>query len=156
MAEGIFHRVTSFVALGLMGAGLLIAWTGLPEGSTCGMKISTGLPCPGCGMTRSVENTFRGDLLTAWHYNPFGPLFVLACGFVASFALLPGRVREKLVRRLSRFDPLLFTLVVVLLGGLMVHGVARALLVQTGSERYAWWKTAEEKPPTLIRHRDAE
>jgi hypothetical protein len=32
----------------------------------------TGFPCPACGSTRSVASILHGDMLQAWHYNPFG------------------------------------------------------------------------------------
>ena len=33
-------------------------------------KSLTGLPCPGCGYTRSMENLVAGDFLHSFYYNP--------------------------------------------------------------------------------------
>ena len=36
----------------------------------CPFKSLTGLPCPGCGYTRSMENLVAGDFLHSFYYNP--------------------------------------------------------------------------------------
>lgn len=48
----------------------------------CGMKLIFGVPCPGCGMTRSVLLTLHGNLREALAVNPVGPVFL---GGVAIF-----------------------------------------------------------------------
>jgi uncharacterized protein DUF2752 len=53
---------------------LLPGHAGLP----CPLRTLTGVPCPLCGMTTSVEATVHGDLLAALRANPAGPLAVLA------------------------------------------------------------------------------
>lgn len=47
---------------------------GLP--SLCIFKNITGLPCPGCGLTRSVVYSAHGQWQQAIAYHPFGPLFL--------------------------------------------------------------------------------
>lgn len=38
----------------------------------CFFKSLTGHPCPSCGVTRSVVELFRGNLLAAIYMNPLG------------------------------------------------------------------------------------
>ncbi len=38
-------------------------------GPVCGFYATTGLYCPGCGMTRAVGNIVRGDILRATRFN---------------------------------------------------------------------------------------
>jgi hypothetical protein len=48
----------------------------------CPFRFLTGIPCPGCGMTRSFLAIARGDVHQAVFYNLFGPvlfaIFLLA------------------------------------------------------------------------------
>jgi hypothetical protein len=46
--------------------------------SLCPFKLMTGLPCPGCGMTRSVVALLHGDLTVSAYFHPLGAPFVLA------------------------------------------------------------------------------
>lgn len=48
---------------------------GLP---TCSMLVTTGYPCPGCGLTTSVSMTMHGRLGEAVNAQPFGVILALA------------------------------------------------------------------------------
>ena len=37
----------------------------------CIFKGVTGIPCPGCGMTRACLAILQGEFSTAWRYHPF-------------------------------------------------------------------------------------
>jgi hypothetical protein len=43
----------------------------------CAFRRTTGIPCPGCGLTRAMAALARGDLLAALRLHPFAPLFLL-------------------------------------------------------------------------------
>lgn len=45
--------------------------------SICILKITTGLPCPACGSTRSVLHIINGNPQAAFFMNPLGFLFTL-------------------------------------------------------------------------------
>lgn len=80
------------IAGGLMlGAGLLLPF--LPEGAglPCPLRTLTGVPCPLCGMTTSVTETLRLDLVDALAANPAGVGAVVAA--FAVLAVRPARVR---------------------------------------------------------------
>lgn len=53
---------------------LLPGHAGLP----CPLRTLTGVPCPLCGMTTSVEATVHGHLVAAVQANPAGPFAVVA------------------------------------------------------------------------------
>jgi hypothetical protein len=72
-------------------AAMLAAGTALPmlghPGVGCPLRTLTGIPCPLCGMSTSVEDAVRLQLVDALKANPVG---LLAVG-VAIVALLARR-----------------------------------------------------------------
>ncbi len=65
-----------------LGASMLLLGVALPKlpGHSfirCPLLASTGIPCPFCGMTTSVEALLRGNLIGSLESNPFGILVVL-------------------------------------------------------------------------------
>jgi hypothetical protein len=67
----------------LAAAAVLPVLPGHP-GLACPLRTLTGVPCPLCGMTTSVEETVRGDLSRAFAANPAG----IAAVAVALFLLV--------------------------------------------------------------------
>ena len=59
-------------------------------GLACPLRTLTGIPCPLCGMSTSVEATLRLHLRDALAANPAGVVLSLAA--VALLALRPRRV----------------------------------------------------------------
>ena len=60
----------------LLGA-LALRFTSLPSVVLCPLRAVTGVPCPFCGMTRSVAALGRGDLGASLTFNP-GGIFLVA------------------------------------------------------------------------------
>lgn len=64
------------MGLGLTAYGLLVFFTG--NTSICIVKVHTGFPCPGCGMTRAMLAFFHMDFRNAFRWHPLWPLvFIL-------------------------------------------------------------------------------
>src|SRR5262245_17179446 len=60
----------------------------------CWIWDATGLPCPGCGLTRSLGAGLQGEWAESWHQHPFG-LFILGLFILTlTLHLLPRSVRE--------------------------------------------------------------
>lgn len=101
---------------------------------TCLVRIFTGLPCPGCGMTRSWVHLAHGDVATAFEYNLFGPIGM------AVAALLVGYVAVALVRRrpperiLSLVDP---KVLLALVGVWMLYSTVRIVSLAAGQDYFA-------------------
>lgn len=71
----------------------------------CWLHAMTGLPCPGCGMTRAIAAVSQGDFAVALGANPFvlfaWPVFLV----LAVLAVLPGRVVKRVEARLDSVGP---------------------------------------------------
>lgn len=81
-------RIASFV---LLAGAALAPFVPAGSGFACPLRAATGIPCPLCGMTTSVSEVVRLDLVDAVAANPAGPaLVVFALGMLA---LRPRRVR---------------------------------------------------------------
>jgi Protein of unknown function (DUF2752) len=59
----------------LLGA-LALRFMSLPSVVLCPLRAVTGVPCPFCGMTRSVAALGRGDLGDSLTFNPGGIVLV--------------------------------------------------------------------------------
>ena len=82
-----------------------ILWHPADDGGfvLCVFRLATGLPCPGCGMTRSFCAIGKGDIERALIFHPLGPT-----AFIAAIAiwLRSGASIIGLSRWVERFDSL--------------------------------------------------
>lgn len=79
-----------FILLGLS----LFLFLSYSLGEGCFFRKVTQIPCPGCGMTRSVIALFHGDISLSLFYNPMTLLAFLLIFFAfhKKFLPLPKRV----------------------------------------------------------------
>jgi uncharacterized protein DUF2752 len=83
-------------SLCLLGVALATPGIQLP---LCGFKTITGLPCPTCGLTRTIIALSRGDLSRGLFMNP---LAAILCGAGLLYLAYAAIV---LALRLPRFRP---------------------------------------------------
>jgi Protein of unknown function (DUF2752) len=74
-------------AASLLAAGVALPLLGHP-GPGCPLRAFTGIPCPLCGMSTSVEATLQGDLGQALAANPMG---IVAVAFAVWAFVRRGR-----------------------------------------------------------------
>jgi hypothetical protein len=75
----------------LLAVGLLLAHLPAGVGLPCPMRSLTGLPCPFCGSTTSVRDTFGGHVGSAFAVAPLG-LLSIAVAVLAVLGLLPKKL----------------------------------------------------------------
>lgn len=119
-------------------ATLLVAWGTLavavahpPHGTgvpLCWMKATTGLPCPGCGLMRSVSCLARGRFAESWRYHPFGTLVLGVCVCIVAGPLLPQGRRDTM-NGAPRAESKRRAAYALLVGAFLLHGTARAVFI---------------------------
>lgn len=79
---------------GLLAALAVLAAVSLLGHGMCPSRELLGLPCPGCGLTRSILLMLRGRFAESWQLQPFGYAWLaLAAAFVLDRYVFETRQR---------------------------------------------------------------
>lgn len=70
--------------------------------SLCPLKMLSGFPCPGCGITKSLVYFYEGDLQKSLYYHILGPFVILFC--LTTIVVLT----TELITKKEYFNQLLF------------------------------------------------
>jgi len=62
------------------------------------------IPCPGCGLTRSVKFLLLGDVTSSMRYHPLGAVAVVSGVVLLGGAFLPRRIRIGIGRIVSPWE----------------------------------------------------
>lgn len=73
-------------------------------GIPCAFHASTGLPCPGCGLTRSVMALLHGQVRESVNFHPFGWMLLAGMIFALGVGILPETVRRPLINGVERVE----------------------------------------------------
>ncbi len=84
------------VLVGLFAFGIS-AWP-------CPVLHATGIPCPGCGLTRATLFLLHGDIRASLTYHAFAPFFLLGAVVVMVAGLLPEKLRSPILGKLEDFE----------------------------------------------------
>ncbi|MCF8569522.1 DUF2752 domain-containing protein [Gordonia sp. HY002] len=91
-------RVAESTVLASIGAAAVVAAACIPVSAVedgpviCPFRHLTGLPCPGCGLTRAFVYTMHGDFSAAVTAHAFGP-FVVVLAVVSAVVMGVRRAR---------------------------------------------------------------
>ena len=117
---------------------VIVAWLGLalalvspPHGShvqLCWLQSATGIPCLGCGMTRSLSCGLRGLFAESLSYHPMGLLILGLFIFTAAQSLLRGGIRNRLHSYMKTRAVLFNALYLGFVALFVTYGFGRALV----------------------------
>ena len=124
-------EVTAALGVGGLAVAALLPAGGIEDGPIlCPFRFLTGLPCPGCGLTRSWVYLMHGDLGSALASNWFGPVLIVA---VVALTVITARARFGR-RRPADLDELVKNPIVLGLFGLfLAYGTVRLILTLIGA-----------------------
>ncbi len=120
-------HIRFWILLTFVGGWLSLPHIPLPRLALCAFQQVTGLPCPGCGMTRSVMTLASGDLVESLTLHPFGvalALLLLAATAASGLALV--QPRDLLTEATVRHGPWIVAGIAV---SLLLIWIVRAFIV---------------------------
>lgn len=118
-------------ALALIGAtGLHVALVSLSLPSwECPLFRLTGIPCPGCGLSRATVLLLKGDLAGSLRFHAFAPLFLIAIVALILSVLLPKSIIQPAIAR-AELTERKTGLTALILAGLILYWLARLIFLQ--------------------------
>ena len=126
MYKVLFNPLACWVGAACLALSLFLPPDGLGI-NVCWFQYWFDLPCPGCGMTRSVTCISHLQFAKAVAYHPFGPLVYTF--FVANIVvlLMPRSWRADLKERFEANDRWLRRVYTVIIVAFLLYGVIRLL-----------------------------
>lgn len=82
---------------------LIIVRLHLP-GWPCVFHDATGIPCPGCGLSRAMVALLQGDLESMVRLHLFALPALIATGLIGIAWILPAQTRHALARFIERME----------------------------------------------------
>ena len=120
----LFHRNAAAGAFFLLALAAALPADGLGV-SVCWFQSLTGLPCPGCGLTRSISSILHLRLTQALDYHPFGFFLVALFAMMAMRLVLPARAVERLAISVRRHSRIVRRMYLAAVYGFIVFGALR-------------------------------
>lgn len=122
-------RKFAFVVAGTAGVQIALVSLSLP-GWECPFFRVTGIPCPGCGLTRAVILLLKGDVLASLRFHAFAPILLLTAVSLVLVLLLPRSITQPVISKVETLEKQTgFTFVILV--GLILYWLARLLFMQT-------------------------
>ena len=118
-------RVVGSVLLSAAGLQLGMFVLNLPTWP-CPFLHVTGIPCPGCGLTRAIVALLEGDWQSALTLHAYAPIFVVAIVLIACATLLPSKPRNWFMTQFELVERRT-GITAILLIGLVVYWLIRLL-----------------------------
>ena len=122
-------RKLTFALVGAAGLHITLVSLSLPSWE-CPFFRVTGVPCPGCGLSRATTLLLKGDLAGSLRFHAFAPIFLLAIVALFLSILLPKSMVQSAISSAERIERKT-GLTVLILGGLILYWLARLLFLQS-------------------------
>ncbi|MFN2516630.1 MAG: DUF2752 domain-containing protein [Pyrinomonadaceae bacterium] len=118
-------RRFSTLFTGVVGVQICLSSLSLPAWQ-CPILHATGIPCPGCGLSRAMMLLVRGELRASIRFHAFAPFFLLLITSLVIAALLPRSMIQPVINKVEALERQT-KLTVIILAGLILYWLARLL-----------------------------
>lgn len=95
----------------------------------CPLLSASGVPCPGCGLTRAIALLFQGDWRASMTMHAFAPFFLIGLVVIGLGALLPSRGRQVFIGNVQKVEQST-AITTVLLAALLAYWLVRLLFLK--------------------------
>ncbi|MFN0206505.1 MAG: DUF2752 domain-containing protein [Planctomycetota bacterium] len=102
----------------------------------CIMRRFAGVPCPTCGLTRSMTNLIHLQPVEAAIWHPLGFITLPVLFFMTSMLFLTNAKYDALAAALFRKQRFIFTITAWLAALTFVYGIVRAIGVSSGYYKF--------------------
>ena len=92
----------------------------------CPLKLTLGVACPGCGLTRAIVLLAQGKWQAAVHLHAFAPVGLGIGLLLVAGTLLPAKKRHRVAVRLTAFEKrsgIVFWLII----GVLIYWIFRLM-----------------------------
>ena len=118
-------RKFGLVLTGAAGLHIGLLSLGLPSWDCPFFKL-TGIPCPGCGLSRACLLLLRGEVRASIKFHAFAPIFLVLISILIIGTLLPRSLTGPLINKAETLERQ-SGLTIIILGGLILYWLARLL-----------------------------
>jgi hypothetical protein len=122
-------RKFGLILTGAAGLHIGLLSLGLPSWDCPFFKL-TGIPCPGCGLTRACLLLLRGEVRASIKFHAFAPIFLVLISILIVGMVLPKSVSAPLVHKAETLERQT-GLTIIILGGLILYWLARLVFFPT-------------------------
>ena len=70
----------------------------------CPILAATGIPCPGCGLTRATMQLLHGDVISSLQTHAFAPIFFTALILMCLVLVFPRSMTQKIISSVRQFE----------------------------------------------------
>ena len=122
----LFNKLSLFLAGGIITASFIMPLRGIGI-ELCLYKRLLGIPCPGCGLSRSIINISHAQFAQAFLNHPFGFVIYPVILFLTIFILIPQKIKMLIidfVRNKNKMISIVYLLTVYLF---VAFGMGRAI-----------------------------
>lgn len=120
------NRLAAFIIMGFSFMHIIFSTADLAFWQ-CPIKLITGIPCPGCGLSRAIILLFTGNWQEALRVHAFAPIFLIGLIIIGLSCVLSSLSRQRFILLIEKVE-IRTGIVTIVLIAVMVYWGFRLLI----------------------------